>query len=216
MKTTDIKLSAPLLKAFIEMEVKDKSGKIIFKREQEAHSWVRNFYNWLFTQAACVAGLTANGLGVTGLNGTLYNNAYCWRLEELDQGEGYNGGAGVDSLGIVVGAGTTTESFESYALTTKIANGETSGKLSYSQSNSQVSTVGTTKRCQWIRYFNNNSGAAITVNEVGIYAKIFYNDYSHMYLQDAMVCRDLVDPGVSIPDTGQLKVTYTIELVYPA
>jgi len=216
MKTTDIKLSAPLLKAFIEMEVRDKNGKIILRKEQEAHSWVRNFYNWLFTQAASVAGLTANGLGVTGLNGTLYNNAYCWRLEEVGVGLAYNGGAGVDSLGIVVGTGTTAESFESYAMTTKVANGEGSGQLSYSQSSNQVSTVGTTKRCQWIRYFNNNSGAAITVNEVGIYAKLFYNDYSHYYLQDAMVCRDLVSPGVSIPNTGQLKVTYTIELVYPA
>lgn len=216
MKTTDIKLSTPLLKAFIEMEVRDKRGNIILSREQEAHSWVRNFYNWLFTQAASVAGLNANGLNITIPTGANLEHGYCWRLEEVGVGFGNNAGPGIDTMGILVGTGTTSESFNSYSLSTKIANGETSGKLSYSQASVQVSTIGTTKRCQWIRYFNNNSGAAITVNEVGIYTKLFYNDYSHLYQQEVMVCRDLISPGVSIPNTGQLKVTYTIELVYPA
>jgi hypothetical protein len=32
-----------------------------------------------------------------------------------------------------------------------------------------------------------------------------------------MFCRDLLDPAVSVPDTAQLKVTYTItSMAYPA
>ena len=216
MKNKDVKLSAPMLNAHIGIEVRDSKGQIIHSREQESHSWVRNFYNWIFTQAASIAGSEANGLGMVALNGIYYGDNYCWRLEEAGVGYGYNAGPGVDDLSIVVGTGTDVESFEDYALDSKIANGEGPGQLSYTQSSSEVSTVGTTKRCLWVRYFNNNSGAPITVNELGIYTEIFYQDYSHKYLREIMVCRDLISPGVEVPDTGQLKVTYTIELVYPA
>ena len=219
MKARDITARIPFLKAYIGIEVRDSKGQIIHSREQEAHSWVRNFYNWIFTQAASAAGTIASGLGITTLGGGsqgTYEDRCCWRLSQVDVGYGYNAGPGVDTLGIVVGVGTAEESLEDYALDDKIANGEDPGQLSYTQSSSEVFTVGTTKRCQWVRYFNNNSGSPVTVNEVGIYTKIQYATAGSGWTMDIMVCRDMISPGVEVPDTGQLKVTYTIELVYPA
>ena len=114
-------------------------------------------------------------------------------------------------LGIVVGTGALAEDFERYALASQIANGNGSGQLAYAASEAPVvSTIDTTKRTQWVRYFNNNSGAAITVNEVGLIIYFFYQGGN--YLTD----RSLIAGGVEVPNTGQLKVTYTIELTYPA
>jgi hypothetical protein len=131
----------------------------------------------------------------------------------VNSGSGIYAGAGIDTFGIVVGTGNNPESLESYALGTKIASGNLAGQLSYSVTDPPaVSTVGTTKTVAWVRYFNNNSGGVITVNEVGVYTKGTYDNSTATF----MMCRDLLAGGVNVPNTGQLKVTYTLQLAYPA
>jgi hypothetical protein len=63
-----------------------------------------------------------------------------------------------------------------------------------------------------IRYFNNNSGGNVDINEASIYAAIYVNDPGNY----VAVCRDKLASTVTVHDTGQLKVTYTIQLTYPA
>jgi len=128
---------------------------------------------------------------------------------------GYLASAAVDTKGIVVGTGTTAESFEDYALDTKIANGTGAGELSYvaSELHNVTWTGGTlTMADEQVRYFNNNSGGSIGVNEVGIIAQI---DIATLNVL-ALMSRDVLGSTVTVPDTGQLKVTYTFSLVYPA
>ena len=62
-----------------------------------------------------------------------------------------------------------------------------------------------------IRYFNNNSGGNVNVNEVGIVAYL-----QGQYNQNYMMSRDKLAATITVPNTGQLRVTYTIQLTYPA
>ncbi|WP_103908351.1 hypothetical protein, partial [Dehalococcoides mccartyi] len=176
-----------------------------------------NAYNHLFSQMAAVNCLSADGLSVRDTGGTVRSGN--WPVGYSDyssnfntDGHGYKAAAADTTRGIVVGTGIDPEDFEDYELGSQIANGTGAGQLSYIASEVYaVSTVGTVKKTELVRYFNNNSGGAITVNEVGLYLGIWAGNLIRI-----MTCRDLVSGGVEVPDTGQLKVTFTIQLTYPA
>ena len=93
------------------------------------------------------------------------------------------------------------------------SNGNGAGQLAYSAINApDISTIGTQKQVAWLRYFNNNGGSPITVYEVGIYTRGTVGNATVYF----MLCRDLLSGGVVVADTGQLMVTYTLQLTYPA
>ncbi|AQX72720.1 hypothetical protein [Dehalococcoides mccartyi] len=219
------KLHILLPEAFWEFEVRDKRNRITFHSKQRSHSWVRNAYNLMVCQAAAVPGDSAVGLAIVDTGGSTRSDTTTQPASGLSSGgasnssiyvnltNGIYAGAGIDTFGIVVGTGANPESLESYALGTKIASGNLAGQLSYSATDPPaISTVGTTKTVAWVRYFNNNSGGAIVVNEAGVYTKGTYDNSSATF----MMCRDLLAGGVNVPNTGQLKVTYTLQLTYPA
>lgn len=210
-------LRIPIVRAYLEIEVRDKDGKVIVKRKQESHSWQRWAYHLIFSELAAVNAHTDDGLGVTDTGGSVRSGAYAFALHhsltQKANNYGYTAPADSALIGIVVGTGIGAESFEDHALGTLIASGEAAGELSYSASAAYaVTTVDTTKKNTLVRYFNNNSGGAITVNEVGLYIRAYVDND----LRYVMTARDLVSPGVEVVDTGQLKVTYTIELIYPS
>jgi hypothetical protein len=61
------------------------------------------------------------------------------------------------------------------------------------------------------RYFNNNGAGNVLVNEVALCTR---GRVSTLY--NWIMSRDVLGAVVTIPPTGQLKVTYTIQLAYPA
>ena len=220
-------LKIPVPEAFWEFEVFDKDGKLIQKHKQRSHSWVRNAYNMLFGQ---LAGKdlkdTTFGAGLLSIKDTdgsiRYDGATYFGRKDTDFANsldgtdvGYRASAGDDSKGIIVGSGINAESFEDYVLQTKIANGTAAGQLNYVASEAHAVTwVSATKimKNELIRYFNNNSGGDVSVNEVGIAG------HGSVYLGYGtwLMSRDKLAATVTIPNTGQLKVTYTIQLTYPA
>ena len=224
------KLHVPIPEAFWGFEVFDKDGKLIQKHKQRSHSWVRNAYNLLFCQLAGVNAADntfgAGKLSIKLPDGTVKHGAYALYLgynstksiEVADQfGRGYRGAAGEDSCGIQVGSGSVTaESFEDYVLETLISNGTGLGELSYTlqepHSISYESASKILKNTQ-IRYFNNNSGGAVSVNEVAL---IGQGSAGGSYFVKWLQTRDKLASTVTVPDTGQLKVTYTVELSYPS
>jgi len=59
------------------------------------------------------------------------------------------------------------------------------------------------------RYFTNNSGVSITVNEVGIQSPGLVSSYiAHIFL----IARDIVAPGVAVADTEILRATYVPQI----
>jgi hypothetical protein len=218
-------LHIPISETFWELEVRDGSGKVVQHVRQRSHSWVRNAYNMMFCYLACkdldnsafgagyislkdTGGSVQYGSGPVCLGRSISTDTTSW---------GYRGPAGNDAYGILVGSGINPESFDNYALQTKISNGTGAGQLTYveSEGHSITWTPGTLiMKNELARYFNNNSGGQVDVNEVALALRGYRPGSSVPY--NYMTARDRLASTVSVPDTGQLKVTYTVQLTYPA
>jgi hypothetical protein len=219
------RLYIPIPEAFWDIEVQNSNGKVIQRLKQRSHSWVRNAYNMMFCY---LAGKDldngAFGAGYLSLRDTGGSVQYgsgpvcLGRAVSTDTTQwGYRGPAGNDDYGILVGSGTNPEDFESYALQSKIAKGTGAGQLTYveSEAHAVTWTPGTlTMKNALARYFNNNSGGQVDVNEVALALRGYRPGSSVPY--NYMTARDNLASIVSVPDTGQLKVTYTVQLTYPA
>ena len=214
----------PVPETWITFEVFDKDGKLVQKYQQRGHSWTRNAYNIIFCQIAAKnpsdSTFAAGKLSLKDTGGIVRHNAtrpinyyYTTNLDAL--GAGYLRAAGIIAQGILVGSGTNVESFEDHVLQTKIGHGTGAGQLSYADSElHSVAYIAETKTLAdtLIRYLNNNSGGSVSVNEVALVTRIFISNTGY----NTLVSRDKLDTTVEVPDTGQLKVTYIISLVYPA
>ena len=223
LKRLGQELHVPIPEAFWELEVRDKDGKVIQRHRQRSHSWTRNAYNALFTQLAGKdADDTTFGAGLLSLKDTAGSVKYgpypfTYGQYGVDGANmaGYRAVAANDDKGILVGSGTNPESFEDYALQTLITNGTGAGQLSYVQSEPHNISYDTPTRVlqnQLVRYFNNNSGGDIGVNEVALVNSMQQPGAWPRFV----VSHDKLATTVTVPNTGQLKVTYTIQLTYPA
>lgn len=222
LKRLGQELHIPIAEAFLEFEVRDKDGKVIQKYRQRSHSWVRNAYNYLFSSMCgknCPdAAFEAGKLSMKATSGTIrYGNRGAGIVAQMDfEASGSNASAGVDTYGILVGSGEAAESFEDYFLQTQIANGTGAGQLSHVAAEPQSASYDAPTRVfrdEFKRYFNNNSGGDITVNEV---AMVFHMERVVGTADNLLLSRDKLATGITVPNTGQLKVTYTVQLTYPA
>lgn len=207
----------PPPKMFIHMQVHDVDGDLEMDYKFKCNSWHRNAYNghagcWL--QIPCNSGGTTWGAGTLAIKttgGTVYSTGAEAKIS--DTGATLEGVLADSSHGIVIGRGTGAENFEDYMLGDKIFSGNSSGLMAYQadQPNAYTYDAGLKK---WTatksRIFNNNSGASITVNEVGMYGRI-QTGYSNYY----MICRDKLSVGVPVANGSQLTVNMTFELTFP-
>lgn len=201
----------PPPKTFLRLDVVGPDGEPLERYEDRAHSWVRNAYNLqalysLFAQSLTTGAYEAGSLRCKLMSGTVGNN-YGYNITNLVS----VGTSANDTAGILVGSSNNAESFESFALGAKIANGNGAGQLSY-QIQPYVAPIYDSVTKKWtsspVRIFNNNSGASIDVNEVAMLAM--------GPPTQIMVCRDVLATTITVPNAGQLTVTYTIEMTFPA
>lgn len=219
------RLHVPIPEAFWEFEVRDKNGRVVQRLRQRSHSWVRNAYNHLFGNlagkdldngnygAGYLSVRDTNGYIRAGNGPGISDAGISWDGTSW----GYRAPAGEDEWGILVGSGANPESFEDYILQTKINDGTGAGQLSHVQSEGHNVTwdaPNLTMKNELVRYFNNNSGASVDVNEVGLFPRGYIMGSSAP--ANYMFARDKLASTVTVPDTGQLKVTYTVQLTYPA
>lgn len=196
--------------------------KLIYADEIDAHSFTRNFYNMMVMMSMDSDSLgsssyAAGALGMKGLDGTVDTAAHHIVHQLVSSpagisGQGYRGGSGSTTNGILAGTGTTAFTFNDFALDTLIAEGTGSGQMSYVAmddytASNVVYNGGTLKwTTTYERFMNNNSGGSIVVEEVGLVA-----DHSTPGGSAYLMARDLLGgSALTIADAGQLKVTYTI------
>lgn len=80
------------------------------------------------------------------------------------------GGVNDNTRGIQVGTGTAATTITTRVMQTLIVGGNGASQLAYGvNSTTQAATSGTTRSVTMSRVFTNNSGASITIQEVGIY-----------------------------------------------
>lgn len=145
------------MKFGIHIKIIDQYGKT--EKEFEANSIVRGFIDQLqacMNQVNVVNG-SVNLAGTTVDINAGANAFYTYKAEAQIDG------------GIQVGTGSGAVSVSNYSLGTRILHGNTSGKLYYGAAYiTNPTTSGSTRSFTQRRSFTNNSGADITVTEIGM------------------------------------------------
>ena len=220
------KLKIPVSEAFLTLKVTDRDGIILHHTKQRSHSWTRNAYQMLMTCLSAVqnAGTYSDGsLAAKKTDGTVVSSVFLLCTGNQGSsfggstetaGKGYRGAVGDPSTGISIGRGDTAESFDGYALALPCAEGTGANQLNYLAGEAVIraydapsKTLSATHK----RYANNNSPGTITVKEIGLIA---YAVKGTTF--PALMCRDVLVSPVDVPASGQILVTYTVSLVYPA
>jgi hypothetical protein len=197
-----------LPKLWIEYEVRDKDGKLQSKGKFPAKSWVGNLVGLL---SSLIYGGTCPTSGTTGY-------AYTPRADMVatdgsTQGitiwgynvtVGGNAGAGVDTYGILIGASDTPVSIGQYNLGSKIAHGTGSGQMSYGTTTVEAITKNTTWFFRIVRTFTNNSGATITVREIGLFIQVTNPT------KQVMLARDVLTSPINVPAGSTLTLRYIV------
>jgi len=124
---------------------------------------------------------------------------------------GFNIGSGSSTYGIVIGTGNAPNTTSTYALESQIANGTGSGQMQYGATTTgNVTTSGNTISVTSGRTFTNNSGASITVAEVGVYMQAG-GLYTNALAQWAFA-RDVLASPITVANTTPISVYYTFQL----
>lgn len=199
---------------WVDLMVEDADGKKVHQHREKANSWVRNYYNLIAGAFLPSARSATFGLGYLGLKTTNGSAGFNTTLDDYITGLSsyWVGDVSNSAYGIVVGTGVAAESFESYALSSLVATGNSAGQMAY-----QAGTLGTAtynaETKKWTqtmtRIFNNNTASTVTITEVGLYMQGVYNAVF-------MLDRSLLASAVPVPAANKLTVTYTTEMTFPA
>lgn len=210
----------------IKLEVFDKpGGKLIHTVDEELHSFVRNFYNLqvcaLMAYNVPFGTAGDNDLSIVATNGNEISQAT--KVPVIGNGMNTNGAAyraqaANDTFGILIGDSATAFDFDQFGLLSQIPDGTGLDEMSHIASEATVLTwSGGTRKftSDIVRFFNNNSGAGITVREVVLVSEMgFWLTGGSDAVAFVTMARDVLGAPPAVGDGGQLKVTYS--LVSPA
>lgn len=190
------------VKVYIERRVFDPRGRCIKYRRSLARSFLAHFlllFNVFPRQATN---------SIEDITNTARTIGTAWSSSAYSfQADGLLGGV---TKGIVAGTGTNAVDINDYALQTLIAHGIAADQLYYLASVfDALSIVGQTASWRFRRTMNNNSGASITVQEVGWYAVGWA---SSLLAYTFCLIRDRISGGDAIPNGGAYQVGYTISV----
>ena len=197
----------PNVEVFLHAYNYDAGDHLTQRLIQRSDSFLPNFLGMLYSQMtnACESGGTSgSGPNTSGTSEPYINNYSTPNNEETFA---TNDASGDASYGIQVGTGTAANSTSTYALASQIANGTSSGQLSYGSHSYTQWTAGNTSTGVF-RVFINNSGASITVSEVGL---VFEVNYNYTYY-DFIMIRDVLSSSFTVANGGSFNVQYTIAI----
>ena len=177
---------------FVEIEVKNKKGKTVYKKRFRSKSWVKNFVEILRSQFA------NEDATVKATDGNDYILSVDYIFVKASEGE--------DTFGIQVGSGTTSPTPNDYILDNKINHGTGAGELRYGNVTVETVSVTDTNVSQFrvIRVFTNDSGGSVDVNEIGLVAS-----FSGYYV---LIARDVLASTVTLADGETLTVRYIVKV----
>ena len=200
--------------AILELTVKDKGGKVTDHRVMESKSFVRQFLELLYVQmqqyywGGSSQPYRETVLYMTDKNGSKRPVFACYSYQ--DSIFNCDGGVGDTNIGIMVGTGITAPNIDDYALESQCGHGSGVGQFSHGAVTFGLPTSdATTSHFTITRDFSNNSGATITVNEVGLYvAALTVSYYGSAQSAYFMIIRDVISGGVDVPIGQTLTINY--------
>jgi hypothetical protein len=199
-------------RGYWEIEIRDKNGKLLECKRFKSHSWLRQFIDWLrmcalqLQTSTTVYTMTINDVTGTArtvpYNGSNYPGAFCM---------GYNAPANTSVYGLVVGSGDAPNSTTTYALASQIVHGSGSGQLIHNATTVEAVTnpSGGDFQFRVIRTFTNNSGASVTVKEIGIYGNLRDTGNAD---RSFCIARDVLPSPSSIPDGATMTLRYITKI----
>lgn len=191
------------------------TGLLVCDRWEEAHSWVHNAYVF---QAAAMADFFGSGatdrdellpgeLFTIDISGTMRSQTTAGLVSTTDPS--YTAGIGQDLYGILIGTGDGEFHRLRHTVDGQIEHGTGSGEMTHNAMSAPVQSYDSETKKYTLthsRIFNNNSGASITVNCVGLVVNA--NMWS---LSNYLMAYDKLSSGVAVADGAQLTVTYEVE-----
>ena len=196
------------VKAYLKIKVINENGKCIYYRRYRSRSFVIGFLNVLFTNLS--------GQTITNINtsGSSYTISLVDAIKVTDSSNDNN-------YGIQIGTGTTAPSVTDTRLSQLITNGAGTGQMQYGAVSVTGAVTNTTNNTGYItvtRTFTNNSGASITVSEVGLVAwsgnasyilsGTTYSQTNQFYL----IIHDLLPTPITVPNGSSLSISYEIQV----
>jgi len=198
------------LRIYVELEVRDEKGRIIKAKRFRGHSFLRQFIAMLRGIMFHAHGASNSGnttvVDVTGASRSYPSSAGVLH----SSGMPLNCPSASSEYGLVVGTGTAPNTVDTYALQSLIPHGTGSGQLSYGSHTFESLLVSSnTIYFRIIRTFTNNSGASITVNEIGLYAKAYDSAGTARIF---CIARDVIPGGVTVGNGQTLTVRYILSI----
>ena len=204
------------INAEIEIEVRDREGKLIEEKKFKSKTWVSNFIKMLRTMMYpyATAGRFDSEITLMDVNGVskTFKGGEASSTSNIYMAIGVRAPAGDDEGGILIGSSDTPYDKDDYSLASKIEHGTGTGQMTYGDTTVEdVSETASGAYFRIIRAFTNNSGDAITVKEVGLAVCNYYEGGSH---NKFLICRDVLSSPISVPDGASLTVRYKITISY--
>lgn len=193
------------LEMLYQVQVRDRDGKVVRDSGlRRSRSYVSNFLGII---GSFMEG--ANLGGIKDTTGTARTTSLSAMSTYIIMGTSYDAGSGNRHAdGLVVGTGTTAVAQGDYALAALILDGAVANKLSYGvMSYVNPAIEGDYQVFKQSRIFTNNSGAAITIKEIGLYAQTKCTDAGAWRF---MHIRDLLSSPYTVAAGGTVTVQYVM------
>jgi len=188
------------VKAYLKIKVINENGKCTYYRRYRSRSFVIGFLNVIFTN------LSGQGVTNTNTSGSQYT------VKQPDSIL-VNDGSNDNSYGIQIGTGTTTPAITDTRLSSLITNGTGAGQMQYGGVNVTGAVTNTSNNTGYItvtRTFTNNSGASITVSEIGLVA--WASSYNFGSQQYYLIIHDLLPTPITVPNGSSLSISYEVQV----
>jgi len=192
-------------KVYYMIEVKNSDGKVLKRIRRLSHSFTQGFggaIEWWFTGNPQISISEASPSSGT-VNFSQLNTCIGY-LADGTAGVAHAGGSGDDTTNIQVGSGTAKTTISDTSLGSVILNGTSSGQLEYGSASVFTPTINTSTNqatMQISRSFTNNSGANVTVSEVGLVLNT-------PNVTPFLVLHDLLPSTITVGNGQVLTVTY--------
>jgi hypothetical protein len=198
--------------AWVEWELRSPDGKVVGRGRKRSQTFVGNALALLYMLLGTWG--TAVGGYIVSTPAAIVDTVGYVRTSYLGtSGSGvFLGGMAPDgdtSAGIVAGSGTAPVTLGDYKLASPIPHGSRAGQLYYYATVVEVPTTGTS---EWyfrvLRNMENRGSPSITVYEFGLFIRL--GTLGSPYYFTAMLARDVIPGGVTIPQYYVLQARYLL------
>jgi len=199
----------PTFNVYLTIIVRDKDGKITKIHRQRSHSPTSNFIYLLLPTSY----YNMTGQEVTITNTTGGSNSWATFRGPISYPNTATNNPSY-LLMIQVGSGQQSTPISATKLAAPIANGSGTGQLVYGQPSisTNVTASGSSAYFYISQTLNNQSGATITITEVGIVTQIWVNGPGCGYsvnLGPLLVWYDVLSSSISVSNGGSVTIYYT-------